>query len=130
MAGVVEVEGENVGGELTGPEGERGVGGEFQGGGDDLTLVSGDYLTLVEGAEGDGVAEGELVEGLQGGDEGLREHNHTGVVDGAQEFLELKQGGDDDKAVVVEPVVGFRGEGVKAVAGEYEQGRGGAACSR
>ena len=120
MAGVVEIEGEDVGGELTGPEGEGGVGGELEGGGDDLALVGGDDLALVEGAEGDGVAEGELVEGFQGGDEGLREHNHTGVVDSAQEFLELEQGGDDDEVVTVEPVAGFGGEGVKAVAGENE----------
>ena len=90
MAGVVEVKGKDVGGELAGPEGEGGVGGELKRGGDDLTLVSGDDLALVEGAEGDGVAEGEFVEGFQSRDEGLREHNHTGVVDGAQEFLELE----------------------------------------
>ena len=120
MAGIIEIKGENVGGELAGPEGEGGVGGEFKGSGDDLALVGGDDLALVEGTEGDGVAEGELVEGFQGGDERLREHNHTGVIDGAQEFLELEQGGDDDEVVAVEPVAGFGGEGVKAVAGENE----------
>ena len=122
MAGVVEIEGEDVGGELTGPEGEGGVGGELEGGGDDLALVGGDDLALVEGAEGDGVAEGELVEGFEGGDEGLGKHNHAGVVDGAEEFLELEEGGDDDEAVAGEPRGGLGGEGVEAVAGEDEQG--------
>lgn len=50
------------------------------------------------------------MEGLEELIEGLGEGDNTGVVEAAEEFLELGEGSEDGKTLAVDPGGGFGGD--------------------
>lgn len=68
--------------------------------------------------DGGGIGEGELVEGFDDRKEGLREHDHAGIIDGAEDFLELRHGSDEEKAGMFQEFGGAFGEEIDGIAGE------------
>lgn len=89
LVGIEEIERGDAGGELAGPERNRRIFGINEASGGDVAVACDDDIVLMEGENGRGVSEGELVQSLDHGDERLREHNHLGIIDGAKDFLEL-----------------------------------------
>lgn len=83
-----------------------------------MAVVCDDDLLGVIGDECAGVAEGEFMERLKEGGEGLREENHFRVIEGAEEFLELGGAGDDGEIFTTDEILGFWGEEINGIAGE------------
>ena len=70
-------------------------------------MIGDDDLAFVEGGEGGAVAESELMKCLDCGQEWHGEHDHFGVVDVAEKFLELEHGGDDKKLLALDNGASF-----------------------
>lgn len=121
MVWIVKTEGGDFAGELSGPERKRRVRCILNGRSGDVARVRDDDLILVKSENSSGVRKGEFVEGFDDGDERLREHNHARVIDCAEDFLELRHGGDEEKVRVGEKFLGAFGEKVNTVAGEEER---------
>lgn len=116
MAWGPEVEGEDFARELAAPERNWRVGGAFEWGGDDFAVVRDEDLVFVEGQNRRRVGEGEFMENLDDGGEGAGKHEDFWVVDGAEDFLELGKGDDEDGAGF-EQKFAFGEESVGGVAG-------------
>ena len=109
----------NFGSEVALPEGERGVGGVGEGGGSNLAGATGDVLVVVGGGDCDGVGDGEFVESFDKLVGGLAEGDDAGVVDGAEEFLELGEGEQEgDVGAIAYPTVSFGDDEIYGVAGD------------
>ena len=110
LAGVPEGEGGDFGGKVTSPESEGGVGGFGKRGGGKFAVTCDEDLPVVEGEDGDGVREGEFMEEVFDWLDGHREEEHFGIIHGAEEFLKLREGGDDGDVPFCKEAGGFRGE--------------------
>lgn len=117
---VVEIEGGDFGGELTGPERERSVRSIRDRRSSDIAGICDDNLVLVKSENSGWVRKGELMEGFNDGDERLGEHNHAWVIDCTKDFLKLSHGGDEEKAGMSEKFIGTFGEKVDTITGEEE----------
>ena len=113
----------DFGGEVALPDREWGVSGVGEGGGGNLAGATGDVLIVVSGGQCAGVGDGEFVEGFDELVGGLAEGDDAGVVDGAEEFLELGKGGKESEVgAVFYPAVSFGGDEVDGVAGDDSGG--------
>lgn len=74
----------------------------------------------MEGDESGGVAEGEFVERINNREERHRKHKNFWVIECAEEFLDLSEGGENEKLRVVYERRHLGKERVERVAGEED----------
>lgn len=75
----------------------------------------------MEGEDGDiGVSESEFVQSLNNRYEWLREQNHTGIKEGAEDFLELQHWADEKKGWVFDDLIKCRSKKVDTIASEED----------
>ena len=84
---------------------------------DDLAVVCADDFAVVEGEDGGGVAEGEFVESFDNWEDGRGEQERASEKEGAEEFLDLSERGDEEEVFMFDKRGSFISDEVDSVAG-------------